>query len=186
VLTAAHAHAHHRTRTGLEKKTLVRPSWHEAYFLALLVAGKAVQYFNLGTVTKLRFVNELMQQDLRHLLTILLQVRHPPLRSLSLSPLVLALTSDCVRVAFVVSCDVCVRATGEEKGSKVGDGLHARRGREAQHPGVVHRGGARVEDHLPPPLQQQEYAALFRFTNRLLALVLHSNTRMSDMTTHND
>ena len=61
----------------------MRPSRHEAYFLALLVAGKAVQYFNLGTVTKLRFVNELMQQDLRHLLTILLQVRLPtPNRSL--------------------------------------------------------------------------------------------------------
>jgi hypothetical protein len=55
----------------------VRPSRHEAYFLALLVEGKAVQYFNLGAVTKLRFVNELMQQDLRHLLTILLQVEPP-------------------------------------------------------------------------------------------------------------
>ncbi len=59
----------------------MRPSRHEAYFLALLVEGKAIQYFNLGTVTKLRFVNELMQQDLRHLLTILLQVRHPPLHT---------------------------------------------------------------------------------------------------------
>ena len=63
--------------TGLEQKTLERPSWHEAYFLALLVEGKAIQYFNLYSVVKLRFMNELMQQDLRHLLTILLQVRLP-------------------------------------------------------------------------------------------------------------
>jgi hypothetical protein len=56
---------------------LERPSWHEAYFLALLVEGKAIQYFNLYSVVKLRFMNELMQQDLRHLLTILLQVRLP-------------------------------------------------------------------------------------------------------------
>jgi hypothetical protein len=69
----------HATRgAGLERKSLVRPSRHEAYFLALLVGGKAVQYFNLGAVVKLRFMNELMQQDLRHLLTILLQVRLPP------------------------------------------------------------------------------------------------------------
>ncbi|ELR12919.1 uncharacterized protein ACA1_095690 [Acanthamoeba castellanii str. Neff] len=71
------------TVIGLERKSLVRPSRHEAYFLALLVEGKAVQYFNLGAVVKLRFMNELMQQDLRHLLTILLQAKKKDLKSVT-------------------------------------------------------------------------------------------------------
>jgi hypothetical protein len=71
------------TVIGLEQKTLERPSWHEAYFLALLVEGKAIQYFNLYSVVKLRFMNELMQQDLRHLLTILLQAKKKDLKSVT-------------------------------------------------------------------------------------------------------
>jgi hypothetical protein len=59
---------------GLERKKVVFPSAHKAYFLALLVGGRAVQYFDLAAVVKLRFANELMRQDLRHLLSVLLQV----------------------------------------------------------------------------------------------------------------
>jgi hypothetical protein len=76
-----------RDDTGLEHKTLQKPVYHDAYFLSLLVQGKAIQYYNLYTVTKIKFMNELMQQDLRHLLTILLQalsLLHPVKRMFAL------------------------------------------------------------------------------------------------------
>jgi hypothetical protein len=55
---------------------VVFPSAYKAYFLALLVGGRAVQYFDLAAVVKLRFANELMRRDLRHLLSIIIQVKH--------------------------------------------------------------------------------------------------------------
>jgi hypothetical protein len=68
---------------GLEQKALEKPCYHNAHFLSLLVQGKAIQYYNLYTVTKIKFMNELMQQDLRHLLTILLQAKKKDLKSVT-------------------------------------------------------------------------------------------------------
>jgi hypothetical protein len=90
----AHSHAHalssltwlsllRRTNAGLERKQVQSPRFHEAHFLALLVGGKSVQYYNLNAVIRLRFANELMRQDLRHLLAVLLQAKKKDMKSVT-------------------------------------------------------------------------------------------------------